>query len=64
MVEQQPARLDAVFGALADATRRQILAQLASGPASTMALAAPFDMICDARSIHASQDLHRFFPLK
>ena len=35
-------RLDAVFAALADPTRRAILARLASGEASVVELAAPF----------------------
>jgi Helix-turn-helix domain len=39
----EPARLDAVFGALADPTRRAILARLARGEASVTELAAPFD---------------------
>jgi DNA-binding transcriptional ArsR family regulator len=45
-------RLDAVFGALADATRRQIVARLAGGTASTRALAAPFAMSLPAVSKH------------
>jgi DNA-binding transcriptional ArsR family regulator len=36
--------LDATFAALADPTRRAILAQLARGEASVMELAQPFDM--------------------
>lgn len=40
----QPAPLDAMFHALADPTRRAILARLADGPASVTALAAPFPM--------------------
>ena len=39
-----PDRLDATFAALADPTRRAILARLASGEASVTELAAPFDM--------------------
>ena len=39
-----PARLDATFAALADPTRRAILARLASGDASVYELAEPFDM--------------------
>ena len=38
------ARLDATFAALADPTRRAILARLASGDASVTELARPFDM--------------------
>jgi DNA-binding transcriptional ArsR family regulator len=37
-------RLDATFTALADPTRRAILARLASGEASVLELAEPFDM--------------------
>jgi len=37
-------RLDGVFGALADPTRRAVLLRLGSGPASVGELAAPFDM--------------------
>jgi DNA-binding transcriptional ArsR family regulator len=39
-----PAALDATFQALADPTRRAILARLAQGEASVMELAEPFDM--------------------
>src|SRR5262245_9833869 len=45
-------RLDAVFGALADPTRRRILARLASGPASVTELAEPFEMSLPAVSKH------------
>jgi DNA-binding transcriptional ArsR family regulator len=44
--------LDAVFSALADPTRRAILARLASGEATVMELAAPFDMTQPAVSRH------------
>ncbi|WP_417627685.1 ArsR/SmtB family transcription factor [Pararhodobacter aggregans] len=37
-------RLDALFQALADPTRRAILSRLARGPASVSDLAQPFDM--------------------
>jgi DNA-binding transcriptional ArsR family regulator len=47
-----PDRLDATFAALADATRRAILARLASGEASVMELAAPFAMSQPAISRH------------
>jgi DNA-binding transcriptional ArsR family regulator len=47
-----PARLDATFGALADPTRRAILARLASGEASVAELAAPFEMSQPAISKH------------
>jgi DNA-binding transcriptional ArsR family regulator len=39
-----PDRLDATFAALADPTRRAILARLASGEASVAELASPFAM--------------------
>ena len=42
MVKYSQAGLDAVFGALADATRRAILARLASGETSLSELAQPF----------------------
>ncbi len=45
-------RLDATFAALADPTRRAILARLARGEASVMELAAPFDMSQPAISKH------------
>jgi DNA-binding transcriptional ArsR family regulator len=44
--------LDAVFAALADPTRRAILARLASGEASVTELADPFDMSQPAISKH------------
>ena len=47
-----PERLDAVFAALADPTRRAILARLAAGDASVMELAQPFDMSQPAISKH------------
>jgi DNA-binding transcriptional ArsR family regulator len=47
-----PDRLDATFAALADPTRRAILARLASGEASVMDLAAPFAMSQPAISRH------------
>ncbi len=46
------ARLDATFAALADPTRRAILARLASGDASVMELAEPFAMSQPAISKH------------
>ena len=45
-------QLDATFAALADPTRRAILARLASGEASVMELAEPFDMSQPAISRH------------
>jgi DNA-binding transcriptional ArsR family regulator len=46
------ARLDAIFAALADPTRRAIIARLASGEASVMELAKPFAMSQPAISKH------------
>src|SRR5881396_3438259 len=45
-------RLDATFAALADPTRRAILARLASGEAAVTALAEPFAMSQPAISKH------------
>lgn len=45
-------RLDATFAALADPTRRAILARLAFGEASVMELAEPFEMTQPAISKH------------
>ena len=47
-----PDRLDATFAALADPTRRAILAQLASGEATVTELAAPFAISQPAVSKH------------
>jgi DNA-binding transcriptional ArsR family regulator len=47
-----PHRLDATFAALADPTRRAILARLSSGEASVMELAEPFAMSQPAISKH------------
>jgi DNA-binding transcriptional ArsR family regulator len=47
-----PAQLDATFAALADPTRRAILARLASGDASVTELAEPFAMSQPAISKH------------
>jgi DNA-binding transcriptional ArsR family regulator len=47
-----PSRLDATFAALADPTRRAILARLASGEASVAELAEPFAMSQPAISKH------------
>ena len=46
------ARLDSTFAALADPTRRAILARLSSGEVSVMELAAPFAMSQPAISKH------------
>jgi DNA-binding transcriptional ArsR family regulator len=47
-----PENLDVTFAALADPTRRAILARLAMGEASVAELAAPFDMTQPAISKH------------
>lgn len=47
-----PDLLSTVFGALADPTRRAILARLAAGEASVGELAAPFSMSLPAVSKH------------
>jgi DNA-binding transcriptional ArsR family regulator len=47
-----PANLDAIFAALADPTRRAILARLAEGEASVAELAEPFEMTQPAISKH------------
>jgi len=46
------ANLDAAFAALADPTRRAILARLAAGEATVMELAEPFEMTQPAISQH------------
>ncbi len=52
MIEFQTAPLDGIFHALADPTRRAILAELASGERSVSELAAPFEMSLAAASKH------------
>jgi DNA-binding transcriptional ArsR family regulator len=54
MVHQHtsPDQLDATFSALADPTRRAILARLASGETSVSELAEPFEMSMPAISKH------------
>ena len=52
MVMKDVELLNATFAALADPTRRAILARLASGEASVMELAEPFDMSQPAISKH------------
>lgn len=47
-----PGRLNAVFAALADPTRREILASLARGEQAVTELAAPHDMSLPAISKH------------
>ena len=51
-METSPDRLSAVFGALADPTRRAILARLAEGDANVAELTAPFPMSQPAISRH------------
>lgn len=51
MVATAPA-IDGVFRALADPTRRQVIARLAAGPASVTALAAPFAMALPSFTQH------------
>lgn len=51
-MSQGSQRLDRTFAALADPTRRAILAQLAAGEASVTELAEPFDMSLPAVSKH------------
>jgi DNA-binding transcriptional ArsR family regulator len=43
-MEQYPERLNGIFQALADPTRRGVLGRLGKGPASIGELAKPFDM--------------------
>jgi DNA-binding transcriptional ArsR family regulator len=52
MQDVDSGRLDAIFAALADPTRRAILARLASGEASVNELAQPFAMTQPAISKH------------
>ena len=55
---QQTDHLSAIFAALADPTRRAIVARLASGPGTVTELAAPFDLSLPAVSKHL-RVLHR-----
>ncbi len=52
MVKYSSSRLDATFGALADPTRRAILARLARRELTVGELAAPFEMSLPAVSKH------------
>jgi len=52
VVKYQPGSLDATFSALADPTRRAILARLARGERSVTELAEPFDISLPAISKH------------
>lgn len=51
-MEPTERQLDLIFGALADPTRRGILARLAQGEATVMELAKPFEMSLPAVSKH------------
>jgi DNA-binding transcriptional ArsR family regulator len=52
MVEHQSAQLDEIFGALADPTRRAILARLTKGDALVTQIAEPFEISLAAVSKH------------
>jgi len=52
VVKGSDATLDTVFSALADPTRREILARLAEGESSVTSLAEPFDISLPAISRH------------
>lgn len=52
MVEQNPQRLDDIFRALSDATRREMLRRLTEGERSVGDLAAPFEMSLAGASKH------------
>ena len=52
MVDQSPERLDAVFRALADPTRRAMLHELAAQPRTVGELAAPFEISLAGASKH------------
>ena len=54
MVKGMNERLDSVFAALADPTRRAIVARLAHGEASVSQLAAPFPVSLPAVTKHLS----------
>jgi DNA-binding transcriptional ArsR family regulator len=52
VIQMPPDHLSTIFAALADPTRRAILARLSSGEASVTELAEPFDMSLPAVSKH------------
>jgi len=52
MVDQQLPKLDAIFHALGDATRRRMLGELAHGERTVSQLAEPFEMSLAAASKH------------
>jgi DNA-binding transcriptional ArsR family regulator len=57
-MEQYPERLNGLFQALADPTRRAVLGRLGKGPASISELAEPFDMALPSfmKHIHFLED--------
>jgi DNA-binding transcriptional ArsR family regulator len=57
-MEQYPERLNGLFQALADPTRRAVLRRLGKGPASISELAEPFDMALPSfmKHIHVLED--------
>lgn len=52
MVKQDAEQLDALFGALSDTTRRDMLRHLSDGPQRVSDLAAPFEMSLAGASKH------------
>jgi DNA-binding transcriptional ArsR family regulator len=58
LMEKYPERLDGIFQALADPTRRAVLARLSKGPASVSELAEPFGMALPSfmKHIHFLED--------
>jgi DNA-binding transcriptional ArsR family regulator len=58
LVEQYQQRLNGIFQALADPTRRAVLRRLGKGPASISELARPFDMALPSflKHIHLLED--------
>jgi DNA-binding transcriptional ArsR family regulator len=54
-MDHHSVRLDAVFQALADPTRRAVLGRLGQGPAPISELAAPFDMALPSFLKHIRQ---------
>jgi DNA-binding transcriptional ArsR family regulator len=57
-MEQYIGRLNGIFQALADPTRRAVLGRLGTGPASISELARPFDMALPSfmKHIHVLED--------
>lgn len=57
-MDQYPPALNGIFQALADPTRRAVLARLGQGPASVSELAKPFDMALPSfmKHIHVLED--------